>query len=138
MNIRGSKKDIVNICLGHEAEGYALGWLTYNKDREIPKDNLGAYEDGFERGIRFLANYLQEYGITIEINDDKVDTISKDVWYSGEIIDKTNPIDDGKLDELAKETWTNRMKLDSVNHVIVMWDNFIDGFKSGYRKAMEE
>lgn len=88
MNIRGKEKDIVDIRLGHESESYAMGWVIENNKSESHKADWQAYEDGFEQGIRFIANYLSEYGINIELYDKVVDVKQKDDWYSGTIIEK--------------------------------------------------
>lgn len=87
MNIRGKEKDIVNICLGHESESLACGFVMNHMDDDKHVSNLLAYEEGFEQGIKFLANYLKEYGIQIEIHDELVQTTDKEDWYSGEVIE---------------------------------------------------
>lgn len=87
MNIRGKEKDIVNISLGHEAESFACGFVMKHMDDDEPTSNLLAYTEGFEQGIKFLANYLKEYDIQIEINDSLVKTTNKEDWYSGEVVE---------------------------------------------------
>ena len=89
MNIRGKEKDIVNICLGHESEDNATAYIIQNKltDSGNITPIIDAYTEGFERGIKFLANYLKEYGIQIEIHDSIVQTSNKEDWYSGEVVE---------------------------------------------------
>lgn len=89
MNIRGKGKDIVNICLGHENEGNATAYIIRNKLTGSGNITpiVDAYTEGFERGIKFLANYLKEYGIRIEIHDKLVQTTDKEDWYSGEVVE---------------------------------------------------
>lgn len=90
MNIRGKNKDIVNIMLGHESESYATGYVIEHKLASSGCVNpiIDAHEAGFNAGITFLANYLKEYGITIEIFDNEIITTNREDWYSGEVIDK--------------------------------------------------
>ena len=87
MNIRGKEKDIVNICLGHEVEDFACGFIMKHMGDDEPPSNILAYTEGFERGIKFLANYLKEYDIQIEIRDELVQTTDKEDWYSGEVVE---------------------------------------------------
>lgn len=89
MNIRGKNKDIIDIRLGHESESFGTGWLMCHNDTPVDIGYvLNAYEDGFYQGIEFLANYLKEYDITIEIFDKPVSTTDKEDWYSGDVINK--------------------------------------------------
>lgn len=92
MNIRGKEKDIVNISLGHEAESFACEYVASHTDDNESKSSrtaskLLAYEAGFVNGIKFLANYLKEYDIQIEIHDEIVKTTNKEDWYSGEVVE---------------------------------------------------
>lgn len=90
MNIRGKNKDIVNIRMGNESESYAS---EYVKQHNLVSFNsitsiIEAHTDGFISGIMFLANYLKEYGIAIEVFDKEIKTFNKEDWNSGEVIDK--------------------------------------------------
>lgn len=90
MNIRGKNKDIEDIRMGHESEGNATMYVIQNKLTESGNINpiINAYTEGFQRGIEFLASYLKEYNIQIEIFDKVVETINREDWYSGEVIEK--------------------------------------------------
>lgn len=91
MNIIGENFNIEDIRFGHESEGHAFGYVIKNKfmESKTPEEISGiisAHEDGFECGIKFLANYLAEYGIKIELHDKILETEEKEHWYSGEIV----------------------------------------------------
>lgn len=90
MNIRGKNKDIVEIRMGHESGDNAIMYIVQNKLTESGNITpiIDAYTEGFQRGIEFLANYLKEYDIQIELFDKVVETNNREDWYSGEIIEK--------------------------------------------------
>lgn len=88
MNILSKTKDITDIRLGHNAESAATMYFFHHKfeqEQYIPVTD--AYADGFEGGIRFLANYLKEYGIDIVIREEVVKTTPKEHWYSGIVVE---------------------------------------------------
>lgn len=47
-------------------------------------------------------------------------------------------IDEEELNKLAEESWDNLRKFASAQHVVDGWNNYVYGFKSGYRKAKNE
>lgn len=92
MDILSKTKDITNICLGHECDSYATMYLVEHheeiKERVEPViSSYDAYANGFEDGIKFLANYLKEYGIDIVIREEVVKTTPKEDWYSGIVVE---------------------------------------------------
>lgn len=91
MEIIGQDFNIEEICFGHETEGHAFGYVIKNKFMESKTQEeissiIWAHEDGFECAIKWIANYLAEYGIKIKLHDKILETSPKDSWYSGQIV----------------------------------------------------
>lgn len=113
MNIRGTNKDIENIRMGHESESYATGYIMEHNlsSSGYVTPIMEAHEAGFNAGITFLANYLKEYGITIEIFDKEIKTSNREDWYSGEVIEKNKNNKIKTLENLWNEwRFTNEWK----------------------------
>lgn len=105
-------------------EWYEPGGYFYESDCEGYRDEGCNIEQDPETCTKYEPTYVQS--LLDEIEELKAE------------LENFKKVDEEKLNKLAEDSWDNLRKFASAPHVAEAWNNYIHGFKAGYRRAKEE
>lgn len=140
-----------------EAKSYLLQLLKkyqeeYKTDNIIVTPNIRAYfhheyyghTDMNIAGIRWEGNQIYAAGRGMDVTgyneERKLEELDVNIvaLYQNVYNNISNMVQDKELTKLANEQWEFIKRLASASHVVKSFDNFITGFKQGYRYALSK